>query len=518
MSALVVTISLILHLNRFHSTTNNLAAELPPMRPKIAIPIALIILTATSCAINPVTGKKQFGVMGEAREIQMGMAYDPQITAAYGLYEDSVLQAYINTKGKEMGAISHRPKLEYHFRIMDSPVVNAFAVPGGYVYFTRGIMANFNNEAEFAGVLGHEIGHVTARHSVVAQRDATFAQVGLIAAAIASPKFAQYLEPAAQGVQLMLLKFGRDAESQSDGLGVEYSSKIGYNAHEMAEFFNTLARERDVAGGQAIPEFLSTHPDPLNRRENVNELATEWQEKLGMTNGAVGRDTYLQMVEGLVYGEDPRQGFMENGNFNHPDLKIKFPVPAGWRTENTPQRFQMAPEDGKALQFLAFAPGANLQAAADTFVTANGLTLLNKRNLTVNGFAALELNTEQRPDPQAQQDPQQPAQVLRVRTTMYQVDQSMIQITGLSLAADFNTYAPQFGTSMAGFAPLTDPALLNKKPERIHVQRTAQTQSLTQQFAQYGIPQARMEEFAIVNGMQLTDVVEAGTLIKVLGP
>jgi predicted Zn-dependent protease len=237
-----------------------------------------------------------------------------------------------------------------------------------------------------------------------------------------------------------------------------------------------------------------------------------------MTNGAVGRDTYLQMVEGLVYGEDPRQGFMENGNFNHPDLKIKFPVPAGWRTENTPQRFQMAPEDGKALQFLAFAPGANLQAAADTFVTANGLTLLNKRNLTVNGFAALELNTEQRPDPQAQQDPQQPAQVLRVRTTIYQVDQSMIQITGLSLAADFNTYAPQFGTSMAGFAPLTDPALLNKKPERIHVQRTAQTQSLTQQFAQYGIPQARLEEFAIVNGMQLTDVVEAGTLIKVLGP
>lgn len=476
--------------------------------------VAIAILL-TSCARNPVTGKKQFAVMSEAKEIAMGQAYDPQISASFGLYEDSVLQNYINRKGKEMGAISHRPNLEYTFRIMDSPVVNAFAVPGGYVYFTRGIMANFNNEAEFAGVLGHEIGHVTARHSVVAQRDATLAQVGLIAGMIASPKFAEYLQPASQALQLILLKFGRDAESQSDGLGVEYSSKIGYNAHEMAEFFNTLSRQGGGAENR-IPEFLSTHPDPLNRRENVHELATKWQEKLKLTDGKVGRDEYLQMLEGLVYGEDPRQGFVENSAFVHPGLKIHFPVPSGWKYENTPQQFSMAPADGKALMFLAFAPGKTLQAAADTMIRGYGLTVRNSKNLVVNGFDALEVSAEQRQETDPNQPDQQPAQVIKVKITLYKLGETILQITGVAQEADFGSYLNLFTSTMKGFSPLTDPQLLNKKPDRLHLQRTDRTAPLSQQLTTLGIPQDKLAEFAIVNGMELTDEVPSGTLLKVL--
>ncbi|MBP6310974.1 MAG: M48 family metalloprotease [Flavobacteriales bacterium] len=477
------------------------------------LPLVIFLQLITSCAVNPVTGKKQFAVMSEAKEIAMGQAYDPQITASFGLYEDSVLQNYINAMGKEMGAISHRPKLNYTFRIMDSPVVNAFAVPGGYVYFTRGIMANFNNEAEFAGVLGHEIGHVTARHSVVAQRNAVMAQVGLIAGMIASPKFAEYLEPASTGVQLMLLKFGRDAESQSDGLGVEYSSRIGYNAHEMAEFFNTLSRQ---GGGSAsrIPEFLSTHPDPLNRLENVHELATAWQEKLNLSDGKVGRDTYLRMLEGLVYGEDPRQGFVENSAFVHPELKIQFPVPNGWKHENTPQQFSMAPADGKALLFLAFAPGVTLQAASDTMARQYGLTVLTRNSRVINGFDALEMNAEQRQE--AAPDQQQTAQMLKVKVTLYKVGESVLQITGVTEGTDLNTYQGEFTRTMIGFAPLTDILLLNKQPERLHVQRTDHAASLSQQLTKYGIPHDKLEEFAIVNGMELTDDIPSGTLIKVL--
>ena len=120
-------------------------------------------LVFQACATNPVTGKKQVVLVSEAQELAMGQQYDPSIISEFGMYEDETLQRFIVEKGKEMGAISHRPHLDYQFRILDSPVINAFAVPGGYVYFTRGIMAHFNNEAEFAGVLGHEIGHVTAR-------------------------------------------------------------------------------------------------------------------------------------------------------------------------------------------------------------------------------------------------------------------------------------------------------------------------------------------------------------------
>ena len=134
------------------------------LNPLILFIIILGGLMLSTCAVNPVTGKKELMFMSEEQEIALGQQSDPSIVAMYGLYEDETLQEFINKKGQEMAAISHRPHLKYEFKILDSPVVNAFALPGGYVYFTRGILAHFNNEAEFAGVLGHEIGHITARH------------------------------------------------------------------------------------------------------------------------------------------------------------------------------------------------------------------------------------------------------------------------------------------------------------------------------------------------------------------
>ena len=223
----------------------------------LAITALIISMLIPSCATNPVTGKKELSFTSTAQEIEMGKAYDPQVVASFGLYEDPAMQKFINEKGKEMAAISHRSNLTYEFKILDSPVVNAFAVPGGFVYFTRGIMAHFNNEAEFAGVLGHEIGHITARHTVKQQTRATLAQIGLIAGVIAAPEIANYADVAQQSLGLLFLKFGRDAESQSDQLGVEYSTKIGYDAKEMAEFFQTLKRMSDQSG-QSIPFYQHT--------------------------------------------------------------------------------------------------------------------------------------------------------------------------------------------------------------------------------------------------------------------
>ena len=177
---------------------------------------AACLLLLTACATNPVTGKKQVSLMSEGQEVAIGQQSDPQVIAQFGLVDNPALQRFIQDKGQQMAAISHRSNIKYEFKVVDSPVINAFAVPGGYVYFTRGIMAHFNNEAQFAGVLGHEIGHITARHSAQQQTKSMLGQVLLIGGMIASPQLAQYGEQAMQGLQVLFLKFGRDDERESD--------------------------------------------------------------------------------------------------------------------------------------------------------------------------------------------------------------------------------------------------------------------------------------------------------------
>ncbi len=279
--------------------------------------LLIFVLMADSCAVNPVTGKKELMFMSEDQEIALGVEANPSIIAEFGAYENAALQKFINDKGQDMARISHRPGLKYKFQILDSPVVNAFALPGGFVYFTRGIMAHFNNEAEFAGVLGHEIGHITARHGASQQSKQILVSAGLMLGMVVSKDFQQFADVAGTGAQLLFLKFGRDDETQSDKLGVEYSTQIGYDAKEMAGFFNTLDR---LSGGPEgrVPTFLSTHPNPGDRNVKVAKMATDLQSKAPGKKYNVNRDSYLRMIDGLVYGEDPRQGYVEKDNFYHP--------------------------------------------------------------------------------------------------------------------------------------------------------------------------------------------------------
>ena len=364
--------------------------------------VSLSCFLLSDCAYNPVTGKKELSFMSDEKEIAIGKDSDPKIIAAYGLYEDETLQAFINKKGKEMAAISHRPNLNYQFRILDSPVINAFALPGGYVYFTRGILAHFSNEAEFAGVLGHEIGHITARHSAKQYTRQILGQVGLVAGLLLSDVVRQNANQASQALQLVFLKFGRDQESQSDKLGVQYSSTIGYDARYMADFFNTLNRMRgdDAAN---MPTFLSTHPAPLDRYKTVNSLAEKFQAENTDKTYAENRDQYLRMIDGLTYGEDPRQGYVENGVFYHPDLKFQFSIPSGWKLANSPQQVQITPENGEAAILMMLAQEKNLDEAGKNFVTNNKLTLVSSQKTSVNGLNAVKIISDQYPQQQQQQ-------------------------------------------------------------------------------------------------------------------
>jgi len=480
---------------------------------KIAGSIALAAVLLTSCSRNPVTGKKEVMLMSEGQEISMGQSYDPQVVATYGVYQDAKMQAFIEEKGKAMAAKSHRPNLPYEFKIVDSPVVNAFAVPGGYVYFTRGIMAHFNNEAEFAGVLGHEIGHITARHSAAQYSKQMLMQGALIGGMIASEKVRQFGDLASQGLGLLSLKYGRDDESQSDVLGVEYSTAIGYDAVEMADFFQTLTR-LTAKSGQSIPDFLSTHPNPANRFAKVKQMAKQKQAIFAGQKFEVNRNEYLKMIDGIVYGEDPRQGFFENNAFYHPELKFQFPVPLGWRTLNSPAQVQMAPEDGKAMITMDLAGGTNLNAAATKFVQDNKLNVIETSNINVNGLPAIAMITESVPTQEAGQQPQP---TLRILTYLISYGGAIYKFNGLAVNTDFNTYFSTMQAVMKGFKTLTDPEKLGRMPDVVKIVSVKSTGSLQQALSSYGVASKDLEDLAILNGMLLTDRVQAGMLIKVIG-
>ena len=473
--------------------------------------LAFSLCTLSQCATNPVTGKRQVALISEEQEVAMGREADPAIVAQYGLYEDKDLQAFINEKGKQMGAISHRPNLDYQFRIVNSEVLNAFAVPGGYVYFTRGIMAHFNSEADFAGVLGHEIGHITARHSVQQQSRQVLGQIGLVGAMILSPTVAQYGQAAQQGLGLLFLKYGRDAERQSDELGVEYSSKIGYDARQMAQFFQTLQRQSQASGAQELPDFLSTHPNPGDREVTVQRLATQWQQRNNATNLQVNRNAYLRRIDGIVFGEDPREGFRENGIFYHPTLRFQFATPTGWRYQNTPQAVQLAEPNGNALMIFTLAPGSDLRSAAQQALQKYSLQAIESRDVQVNGFPALAVVADQ-----VAQQGQQQQQAIRTLNYFIQDGNTIYHFIGVSAPAGFNNYASLFNNTFQSFQRLTDASKLNRQPQRVRIRTANSNTTLAAALRSQGMPEARMNELAILNGMQLNDNLPAGTLYKIV--
>ncbi len=477
-------------------------------QPFLHFSLALLFLMISACAVNPVTGKKELMFMSEEKEIAIGKQNDPSIVAMYGKYENERLQKFIDEKGQQMAKISHRPSLPFEFKILDSPVVNAFALPGGYVYFTRGILAHFNNEAEFAGVLGHEIGHVTARHGASQQSKATIAQILFIGGLVVSPTFREFANQGQQFMQLLFLKYGRDDESQSDGLGVEYSTKIGYDAHNMANFFNTLAQMRKDAGGEPLPTFLSTHPDPYDRYQTVNALADQVQQTVDPSTLKTNRNSYLQMIDGLIYGDDPKQGYVENGVFYHPELKFQFPVPDDWRTVNTPSQVQMAPKDGNALMLLTVTEAASLEEASAAVLENYKLTLVEKKNLTLNGMSALAMV--------ADQTNEQTGEKIRVLTYLISYNGLIYTFFGVAKLEAFDAMVPYFNQTMRNFKKLTDQAKINKKPERISIQTAPRNATLQSLLKSHRIPQDRLDELALINGMALDAQLSRGDLFKVI--
>ena len=235
----------------------------------------VLVVSLSKCAINPATGQRQVSLIGEGREIQMGREADPDIVASMGLYPDTAVQRYVSQLGNRLAAVSERPDLPWTFRVVDDPTVNAFAVPGGFIYVTRGLMSHLTSEAQLVGVLGHEIGHVTARHSVNDMSKQQLAQIGLGIGMVFAPRLQGLGELAGAGLQVLFLKYSRDHEDQADELGVRYMRRTNYEPNELAEVMTMLDRTSQRSPGSGkVPEWLATHPSPPNRVTHILELAS----------------------------------------------------------------------------------------------------------------------------------------------------------------------------------------------------------------------------------------------------
>jgi predicted Zn-dependent protease len=309
---------------------------------KRAVALIAPIVGATfalgSCAANPVSGGADFVLMSEAQEIQLGRSSDPKIRAQYGVYEDAKLQAYVQRVGEGIAAKSHRPTLIYRFTVLDSPDVNAFALPGGYIYITRGIMAYLNSEAELAAVLGHEVGHVTARHSVRQYSAATAGQ--LLTSVFLGSQAAQNLVSVLG--QALLSGYGRDQEIEADRLGALYLARSHYDPEAMIDVVGVLKNQEEFEKQRAKAEareprnyhgVFASHPSADQRLQEV--VAEARKDKTSATVRRE-RDTYLQQIDGLVFGDSAQSGIRKGSAFYHRDMNFAVQFPKGWRLENAP--------------------------------------------------------------------------------------------------------------------------------------------------------------------------------------
>ena len=458
----------------------------------------LVPLLLAGCATNPVTGKSELSLVSKEQEIQMGQQGAEEAKAAYGLVDDPALQKYVSSIGLEIAKKTERPDLPWAFYVIDDASVNAFALPGGPVFVTRGILGAMNSEGELASVLGHEIGHITARHSAQQMSQQQLAALGLGLGSILSPKVAELSGVIGQGLQLLFLKYSRDDESQADELGFLYMMQDNYDPRQMAAMFKTLDRETPAEG--RLPAWLSTHPDPGNRYQTAMRRVESLDRDLsGMK---VDQADFLTHVNGLVYGENPREGFFKDGRFYHPDLKFQFQLPNGWQVQNTKQAVIAVSAQQDAMIQLTAGQGAPT-AALQQFLGQQGIQAGQVSSSAINGLPAasgyFQAQTENG--------------TLAGLVSYISYGGNTYQLLTYTPATQLDAYNAMFQQVIASFAPLTDPAILSVKPRKVEVVKLPSRMTLAEFNSRYpsSIP---VEELAIINGVETGTTLAAGTEVK----
>jgi predicted Zn-dependent protease len=458
-------------------------------------------LMLAGCATNPVTGEKQLALVSEPQEIEMGKQAAEETRQSIGLVKNDSLQAYLHDIGTRLAKSSERPQLPWSFQVVDDPTPNAFALPGGYIFVTRGLMSYMNSEAELAAVLGHEIGHVTARHSVQQISRAQVAQLGLGLGMILAPDLQPLGDLLGSGLQLLFLKYGRDAERQADELGFKYALHGKYDVREMDDVFASLQKISQQEHRSPLPTWQTTHPDEGERIQTVQRRIAELPP--GALEGTrVGEAEFLDRVQGMAFGENPRQGYFEGTRFLHPDLAFQIAFPAGWKTQNLPQAVVgVSPQQDGAIQ-LTVGRGDPEQAARQ-FLSQQGVQAGQAARKNVNGLPAVIAEF-------AAQTQQGTVQGV-VSYVSYQ--NATYQIVAYAPTQRYGNLQNRFLETIDSFGPLKDPAALRVQPKHIEVVKLPRAMSL-QEFAREYPSAADLKTLALINQVEENGQLPAGQRVK----
>ena len=468
-------------------------------------------LLIAACATNPVTGERQFNLMSEAQEIQIGQEMHPQVQREMGVYQDRELQQYVESVAIPLARGSQRPNLPWTFTVVDSPAVNAFALPGGYIYVTRGLLAHLNDESELAGVLGHEIGHVTARHAAQQYSKSTGASIGLAISSIFLPATRGYGQLAESGLGLLFLKYGREDELQADRLGAQYAAQNGWDPEGVQDMLRTLARLDETATDKrGVPNYLSTHPQPADRVQKIDGEIATIRASAGERQFKTDRPTFLRRIDGVLYGENPREGVTRGNEFLHPDMRFAVKFPAGWEIQNgKTQVVAKAPgaELYMLLDLVQQPQGSNLQDVALNDMTRAGFHAVQGGDTTINGLRAF-VGT-------FQGSMQGLGQVV-ARVAYVPLGRSLFRFAGIAQANGFSAAEEEFSASVRTFRELSAREADNVKPNRIdlYTVRAGETwQSIAQGPSNGNI---KASTLAIINNFPPNEQPRPGDRIKIV--
>ncbi|MGH8727914.1 MAG: M48 family metalloprotease [Burkholderiales bacterium] len=356
--------------------------------------LILLVAALAGCAQNPVTGERDLALISAEQEVKIGAEADPQIKKQFGVYDDAELQAYVDAIGEKLAKTSHRPDLDWHFAVLDTPDINAFALPGGYIYITRGILAYLNSEAELAAVLGHEIGHVTARHSVQQQSKAQVAGIAAILGSIFVPQLrtgaGQQALNAIGGA--LLAGYGREDELEADRLGAEYLARNGYDPQAMVrvvsalkdqELFDAEIAKQEGREPRRYHGLFATHPDNDTRLKEVVAEAG----KVAPTRKTENRAEFFEHIDGLVFDDSAAQGVVRDGGFYHAELGLALKFPPDWRIRNSPAEVRAQNNKGDAMMQLLGVPAQSTpeQTLRKAIRAGFGTEI---RSISINGLPA----------------------------------------------------------------------------------------------------------------------------------
>jgi len=471
---------------------------------------AMVLSLQGSCVRNPVTGGRQLALISEQQEIAIGRESHPEILGEFGRVEDEALQEYFNSLGQQIAGLSHRPDLPWTFTVLDSPVVNAFAVPGGNIYLTRGILSYMNNEAELAGVLGHEIGHVTARHSVTQISQQQLMGLGLGVGSIFSSRFRQFSGLAEMGLSILMLKYSRDHERQSDQLGIEYMSQLGYDPVQMSRFFVVFQSLREEQGS-AIPNWLSSHPAPPDRIEATTAASEEIKRANPNRRYKINRDPFLSQVEGIIYGENPREGFVEKERFYHPDLRFQLDIPEGWQTQNTKRAVVFIEPQERAMVQLTLAPPTDEgtpESVGYAIARQEGIRFIGGTPMKINGNDAFVGRYRLL----GQGDS------VEVLAGFIAYGKHIYQLAGMTPSMAYGSFSRVFEGAIRGFRRLDDRRILSVQPDRIQIYRAREGETLRAIMKSRSQPRGDLEDIALLNRIDPDQRLGAGTPVKWIRP